>query len=447
MLILLAGLAIRIILAPLLSYPFDITYWGIIIENAQSGNGLYDLSGFFYTPVWGYILNAEAYILNCLGTLDLFGIRFEDLLGLEITGHPYYSATITTPEFNVAIKLPLIAVDAVVGYLIYRMVLEDTGNYKKAGSAFAIWFLCPITIYMSGVQAQFDCISAMLALAAVILVRKEHWFIGGFAFAVAALTKFFPAFLIFIFVEYLLKKNGGMHRSSIKPLLLSVTGAIIACLLIYLPTLLDGTLVYSLSFIFSRASESMSLSNALLFYGRLMFCLAIILLAAYTYWKKPIENSEKDFLRYCLITLSAAGMMNTGPQYCIVFLPLLAYYTFAYDRRMLPWFLIIVITATLSGIINNGFSLLAMASEYYGWIDPETVVDLTSWHDGILLGHRYQTWMICIDESIMIIAMIFSIAFQGIELMKNVHNSKVKKLHRLLNKIMTFGRGNHTDAY
>ena len=39
-----------------LAYTFDTNYWAIVTRNIQMGEGLYGLRGYYYTPVWGYIL-------------------------------------------------------------------------------------------------------------------------------------------------------------------------------------------------------------------------------------------------------------------------------------------------------------------------------------------------------------------------------------------------------
>ena len=41
LLILILGLAARLVLAPLFTYPFDIEHWGVILQNTESGNGLF----------------------------------------------------------------------------------------------------------------------------------------------------------------------------------------------------------------------------------------------------------------------------------------------------------------------------------------------------------------------------------------------------------------------
>ena len=54
--ILSVALLVRLVLMPLLTYDYDIYHWAVIIQNFQSGNGLYDVAGYYYTPTWGYIL-------------------------------------------------------------------------------------------------------------------------------------------------------------------------------------------------------------------------------------------------------------------------------------------------------------------------------------------------------------------------------------------------------
>ena len=46
------GLLIRILMIPL-CHPYDSNFWTIVIRNAESGYGLYQMEGYYYTPVWG----------------------------------------------------------------------------------------------------------------------------------------------------------------------------------------------------------------------------------------------------------------------------------------------------------------------------------------------------------------------------------------------------------
>ena len=50
------ALAVRLIIMPLVSHDFDIYHWALVIENIQTGDELYGLDGYYYTPTWGYVL-------------------------------------------------------------------------------------------------------------------------------------------------------------------------------------------------------------------------------------------------------------------------------------------------------------------------------------------------------------------------------------------------------
>ena len=93
------GVAIRLVLAPLLTYDYDIYHWGVILENIRTGNGLYGMAGYYYTPVWGYLLGTESLYLAPIESLDAFGYRYEEMLPIEAGDAIGHSATITTTAF------------------------------------------------------------------------------------------------------------------------------------------------------------------------------------------------------------------------------------------------------------------------------------------------------------------------------------------------------------
>ena len=383
--ILVAGLVARLLLAPTLSYPFDQTYWSIVISNAEAGFGLYGLPGFYYTPVWGYVLGFDGLFMNSLTCLGEMGYRFVDLLGLEALEKPYFSATVNSPEFSVLVKAGMILTDVVVGYMVYRTALSSTGSVRESSTAFALWFLCPVVIYMSGIQAQFDCISAMLALLAVLLLERDHAFVAGTMFGVAALTKLFPAFLLFVLVLYLMRRHRG--KEMLPRLAMAAVGAAAAFMMLYLPQILDGTLLESLSFVVSRASGEMTIWQTAKLYGLAMLSLAIVLASALRYSRLSPADAVREFRRFALLTLVGAALMAAGPQYCIVCIPLLAWYSVSQDRALIPWAIMLGAFATISAFFNNWASLLAMSSEYLGLAEPSTVVSLMQALDVQLVPH------------------------------------------------------------
>lgn len=368
------GLLVRFILCPTLTYPFDVEHWAVILQNIASGNDLYGLSGYFYTPVWGYILGAEGAVMSLFGNIDLMGNRFTDLFGIETLGFRFFTATTTTPVFNTVMKLPLIAVDLLVGYLVWDLVMEKTGARKKADLAFSLWFLCPVVVYMSSIQVQFDCISALLALLSVLLARKNRYFLAGAVLMVAALTKMFPAFLAPVLVFYVWRKHGESGQALVQ-VAKAVAGALIAFCIIYAPQILDGTVFDSLSFVFGRATESDPFT---LLYVYAMAIVAIVATVVSTYMMHHRGNDLDDVLLLSsTLTLAFANLISGGPQYCIVYLPLLAFLAATYRNRLfVRCFVAIGVLSMLVGILNNNFSILTSVAEYWGWIDPQTIVDL-----------------------------------------------------------------------
>ena len=407
--ILILGLAIRLVFVPVFTYPFDIEHWGVILQNTESGNGLFGLTGYFYTPAWGYILGFEDLIINLLPGMT-YGERFTDLLEIEGMVFPYQTATTTTPVFNFAMKLPLILVDVLVGYLIYRLVMSECGDERKAAIGFGLWFLCPIVIYMSSVQAQFDCISALLTLLCVLLVKRNLFFLAGVIFTIAALIKFFPAFCIFLLCVYVVKATPG--RLSWKNLFLSVSGAVLTALVIFLPQILDGTVMNAFSFVFGRTSEY-DLMLMLRTYPFIAVTLVMLVVLAIFAWRMDDARRKQDFLVLILAMLSICTIFSPGPQYWIVYLPLLSYYIACRDRNraLLICLIAMAILTTTAAFFNNSFSLLTTASEYLHLCGPQTVISWMHALDTPVFGTPLTQLVVLIVEFIQLIIMILIALF------------------------------------
>ena len=370
---LIIGLAVRLALAPLLTYPFDIEHWAVILQNTESGNGLFNLTGYFYTPVWGYILGFEDLLVNVVGGA-VYGDRFTDLLGIEAMAFPYYTATTTTPAFNVMMKLPLIAVDVLVGYIVYRLVLSEGGDVRRASVAFGLWFLCPIVIYMSSVQAQFDCISALFALLCVLLMRRGFFFLAGAMFTLASLIKFFPAFCILILCVYVYR-TASDRADSLRNLFLAVAGALIVATVVFLPQILDGTFMDAFSFVFGRTSEY-DVLQAIRTYPFLIITVIAMVVLMVLALRMDREVLEDNLLLLVLSMLSVCTIFSSGPQYWIVYLPLMTYYIVCRDRNraLLGCTVAMGICTVLTAFINNNLSILTSAAEYLGLCDPASVL-------------------------------------------------------------------------
>lgn len=368
-LFLVVGLAIRFICAPLLTYDYDIYHWAVIMQNIDSGNGLYELTGYFYTPVWGYIMGAILMFWNLFLRIDVFGMKFTSFLGIEDMEHIYHISTITSPEFNIAMKVPLILVDVLVGYLVYRLTMDMTGDKRKSEYAFGLWFLCPIILYMSGVQAMFDNISALFLLLCIMFVLKDRYFIAGVFLALATLLKLFPVVCAFVLILYVLKRYSERKDVMMK-LGLAVAGGIVAVLVIMMPNIIQGNLDQTLTLITDR-SDRYGIRNYLLYMMGLIFELFI----AYRFYKEDNEDLDRKLVRYILYATVCSMAFAYAPQYVIVVIPFLVV-TIQFDKGYRICWWLIGIGAMISALALNNFSLLSSVSAFWNLIPADTVISL-----------------------------------------------------------------------
>ena len=247
--LMLIGLAIRLIIAPFFTFNIDMGYWAEVIDVFQNGFGLYGTAGYYYTPIWGYYLGFISFTMQLFGITD-YGVFIPELASL-VNSDFCVSAFVTSIQFNFLVKFPLILVDAVTGWLIYLIVIRSNGSRNKALLAFALWFFCPIVITESTFHGTFDNMSVMMLLVSIVLVMDGKYTIAGAAFSAAILTKFFPMFMVFFLVAYVLRKE-GLDTKGVICVLKAIAGAAGAFVLIYLPNIIRGDFWQSLYFIAYR---------------------------------------------------------------------------------------------------------------------------------------------------------------------------------------------------
>ena len=363
------GLIVRFVCAPLLTYDYDIYHWAVIMQNIDSGNGLYELTGYFYTPVWGYIMGAVLMFWNLFLRVDVFGMKFTSFLGIEDMEHIYHISTITSPEFNIAMKVPLILADILVGYLVYRLTMDLTQDRKRSEYAFGLWFLCPIILYMSGIQGMFDCISALFLLLCVMFVLKDRYFMGGVFLSLATLLKLFPGVCALVLILFVLKKYSERNDIILR-LGMAVAGGIITVLIIMMPNIMEGNLDQTLTLITDRSSRY-GARNYILYLMGMIFELFV----AYRFYKEDDTDLDRKLVRYIMYATVCSMAFAYAPQYVIVVIPFLVI-TIQSDRGYrLCWWLVAV-GATISALALNNFSLLSSVSAFWNLIPADSVISL-----------------------------------------------------------------------
>ena len=243
------GLIIRLILSPTLTFNIDVGYWTDVIGVFENGFGLYGTTGYYYTPIWGYCLGFVSSMMHLFGLTD-YGTYVADLaqyVSDDFKVHPF----VTSTTFNTILKIPLILVDLATAILLYCFVKKYTDDEKKAILAFSLWFFSPLIITQSSIHGMFDNISAMLILGTVMLLLERKYFVAGFIYSAALLTKFFPLFFIFFLVTMVLKRE-GIGINGIRKLSIAIAGTIVGFVIIYLPNIINGDIWMSLYFIAYR---------------------------------------------------------------------------------------------------------------------------------------------------------------------------------------------------
>lgn len=372
--VILIALVIRIVLSPLFTYDFDVYHWGVIIENFQSGGGLYDIAGYYYTPVWGYFIGFLSMIQDLFLNISSFGWKITGFLPMEQLVVPYHTSIITTIQFNVFMKMPLIISDIVVGILIYWLIKEFSNDDKKALVGMSLWLFCPTVVYMAGVQVQFDTMSALFFLVTVILLYKDHNFLAGMMMSTAVLLKFFPAFCLLVLVGYIFAKHRGDNTAWSRTIQ-SIAGAGLMALVIMIPQILQGDIMDSLSFIIGRAEAPANLVMQLQnMFGSIIGILGMIAFGIRMFYCR--ENHDKNLMQNVLYALSFALIVSMTPQYMIVMLPFLIFAIMTSDRRLVYSYIFISIGSFFAASTFNNLSLLTSLSAYTGIIPIDRVVEL-----------------------------------------------------------------------
>lgn len=399
------GLTIRAVISIVFTHSYDIAYWGYIIENIQSDSGLYELPGYYYTPVWGYFISTIGFVMNFVFGIDIFGIEADALIPSQDSSWEYYLDLLTTVEFSLVFKAAFTLVDLAISYVLYLMVLDRTGDRRKAAMAFGLWFLCPLTIYTSCVHAMFDGLAVLTLLLTVYFLMKGNYLFAGCSFAMAVLSKFFPAYLIFLFVAYILVRERDDMRRFARSLGMSVLGAVTMFLIIYAPDIVNGTIMDSFSFVFNRV-ESIGVGEesfwdsltsngyTIVILLQPIIILLEILLAYYYQRGRSSDNPDNDprFIMYCMLGATSVFLWTPAPTYMMIIIPFVIYHVLVSDSRYRLSLLALVTMPALYAIVMHNFSDLFAADVFLHLVSSETILNGIEWLDSIaVLGMTNQS--------------------------------------------------------
>ncbi len=199
------GLAVRLALAPFTSWTGDVGFYYWSVLDILGGTNPYHSMYYAYPPAWAW-----TYALPMLGLgafvppsgLATFVPAMVPVASRSLLVVPF----VTSPAFNLVLKLPLILADLATGLLIYSLV-SDLQGIPTAKRAFAMWFLNPLVILVGAVNGQFDVLpSLFLLLAVYFLVRHEPAY-AGIALSISVFYKVFAIYLLPAYLILLLRRG------------------------------------------------------------------------------------------------------------------------------------------------------------------------------------------------------------------------------------------------
>ncbi len=389
--ILIVGLIIRSVLSVLFTYCYDTSYWATIIENIQSGSGLYDLPGYYYTPVWGYFIAAIGSVMNFALGIDIMGVQADQVLPALDVSWGYYKSLITTVEFNLVFKAVFTMVDLAISYVLYQIVMRLTSDRRKAALAFGLWFLCPLVMYVSCVQAMFDNLSVLFLVLTVYMLMTRRYLLAGAVFAASVFTKFFPVYLIFILAAYVLASNRGDRRESVRSMGMCVAGSLLMTLLIYIPNILDGDIASTFDFIINRVEsidssentfwESLSSNGYIIVLALQPVIFLLEILLANRLRKSGGEDLDRRFVMFCLLGSTCVFLWTPVPSYLMIIVPFLILHYLVSDSRFKHVLVAFSVVPMLYALVLQNFGILFQTDVFLGLVSSDTIYNGIMWLD------------------------------------------------------------------
>lgn len=212
--ILLAGLVLRLVLAPLTSWGGDtLGFARTGLLTLYSGNP-YSGGTWFDPPLAPILSSPTMAIVTWIWGPD--GL-FQTIPALRPVALAYgYPTVQPVPAALLAWKLPLIVADLVGAIAIYYLARTHVPRIS-ADLAAAAWMLNPLVLWVSAVHGEVDGLASALVLAAIVAGTTRHWYSAGLLLSLSVFAKGYTILLIPAFLVWCVVAPGpirAMLRSS-----------------------------------------------------------------------------------------------------------------------------------------------------------------------------------------------------------------------------------------
>ena len=226
------GIAVRLVLAPFFAHPYDVYAFYINGQNFLSGR--WSPWEFMVPYSYAYFLFAfpATWVFNALSALVGPTIIPMSSLNPALNPGPQWGITVVPGLlYDFLVKLPLIASDTIIAFLVYRLVSLYTHEEKLALSATMLWFLNPLAIWISSGWGMMDTLPTLFTVLALYFVLEGRFAYSGISVAVGVAMKYYPLFLVFPLLLMAWRRGGR------KGFLETFAGVSLAGLALFLPSL------------------------------------------------------------------------------------------------------------------------------------------------------------------------------------------------------------------
>jgi uncharacterized membrane protein len=294
-------------------------------------------------------------------------------------GTPFNILVVPGPLFDLLVKLPLILSDLIIALLIYKLVKRYLGDERVAVSACALWFLNPLTIWVSSGWGMFDTLPALFTVLGLYFMLDKKFAYAGISLALSIVMKYYAVVLVFPLLLVAWEK--GRWRGLAESL-----GSTAAVILVLSAPLLAKTASSYTTLVGGSASSGLS-------YSGLSFWTAITLFHA------GINVSLiSDVLVAALLAITCVWMWKRGPATGLVsaaiyfglpILVLLAVFRFVgenYFIWILPFAAIIASRGTRYRWLFWAMSIVALVSSMTDSLLPYYMLPMATWIGGFLVS-------------------------------------------------------------
>ena len=230
--VLIIGLALRLAIAPFFAHPFDVYAWYVNGQNFV--NGVYPFWTYFVPYSYSLFLFAfpATLLFDFLSKfVPTFSMPMSSLNPILNPGAPWNITVVPGILFDLLVKLPLIASDALIAYLLYKFVLKHVGDEKSALFVSALWFLNPLTIWISSGWGMFDTLPTLFTVLSLYFALEKRFELAGISVAVAIAMKYYAVVLVIPLMILSLMNDGKIRTAKV----FLYTG--LSCAILFLPYL------------------------------------------------------------------------------------------------------------------------------------------------------------------------------------------------------------------